>query len=346
MPDDRLFHKRLGHSQKVNLLTEAEEIVWRTYIQAADDFGVMRFAAISLQDTHDRLAKRPTGTVQRWLEHVRDVGLIYVFEHQDREYCYQPDWQDYQKVRYPLRTVHPKIPDDLLEHCSRATRWLFTAWPGSKVKLATWQPPASFEPSGNDSGNSSGNPSGNLSGKPSGNLSRRSRASAPAGGVFPDPLPLIPIPSPVPDVASSTPCVESEGIGVIATTERSVASPQLSSARRSLLTPPNSTQPAHDGNYAVIVKIAHEVLGDLGSPEPTAEACERVKELCASRRIDYGRDPAVGLDVVRRAVESAAAQRVLIPAQSPRGRGPTSLGTIADEFRARLEAMRPAAKEA
>ena len=67
---------------------------------------------------------------------------------------------------------------------------------------------------------------------------------------------------------------------------------------------PRSLQPADDGNYRVMVRIAHEALAELGTHEPSADVSERVKDLCARRRIDYGRD--VPKDVVARAVASAA----------------------------------------
>ena len=72
MPDDRLFHKKLGHSVKVNSLTADEEIVWRTYVLAADDFGVMRFSADPLRDAHERLQNGPekwcSGCSSAWLK--------------------------------------------------------------------------------------------------------------------------------------------------------------------------------------------------------------------------------------------------------------------------------------
>lgn len=331
MPDDRLFHKRLGHSNKVNLLTDAEEIVWRTYILAADDFGVMRFSAVSLQDAHDRLATRKAGAVQRMLERVKAVGLVQTFEHQRRVYCYQPDWQDYQKVRYPLRTVHPRIPDEVLENCTPATRWLLTAWPGGKLKLPTWQPPDTGQPSGNSSGNSSGKNFGSFSGKSSG----RSRAGARAGGV--SHVPLIPDLSPDPDLGCTTSSVEIKREEVLVPLgERSAASPQSSQAGQSRSLSPHATEPSPDGNYAVILKIAHETLEKLGISDPTGEAIECVKELCARRHIDYG--ASVSPDVVRRAVESAAAQRTLLPA-GKRG-NMDSVGSMARQLQGRIEAMR------
>ena len=127
MPDDRLFHKRLGHSEKVNSLTDFEELVWRAYILSADDFGVMRFSAVTLQADSDRMANKPAKAVQKALERVATVGLIQTFDHQGRRYCYQNDWADWQKVEYPRATINPPPPSDDL---SPKTRELFAKHPG------------------------------------------------------------------------------------------------------------------------------------------------------------------------------------------------------------------------
>lgn len=159
MSDDRLFHKRLGHSAKVNSLTDLEELAWRTYVQEADDFGVMLFNALELQKGHDRLAKRPSRHVQRMLERVCGVDLIRTFTHQGLVYCYQWDWQDWQKRRYASGTIHPRLPADVLETCSLATQWLHTIWPGGSrdTKLPTWEPETDWTPPDwrNGSGNGS-----------------------------------------------------------------------------------------------------------------------------------------------------------------------------------------------
>lgn len=121
--------------------------------------------------------------------------------------------------------------------------------------------------------------------------------------------------------------------------ERSAAAPRSSRSKRSLPSP-LSVAPAADGNYAVIERIAHEAFDELGATEPTFDVIERVKTLCAQRHIDYGRGGDVALDVVHKAVESAAVQRVLLPTASTRGAGPTSLASLARDFRTRLDAMR------
>jgi hypothetical protein len=131
MSDDRLIHKRAGHSDKVNKLTDFEELVWRYYMTSADDFGVMRFSSISLQADSDRMLARSAMEIQTALCAVRDVGLIDTFTHQGREYCYQWDWQDWQSLRYPRQPVNPMPPPEKLATCSEATRRLFLQHKGN-----------------------------------------------------------------------------------------------------------------------------------------------------------------------------------------------------------------------
>lgn len=145
MPDDRLFNKSLGHSEKLSVLTDFEDLVWRGYVLSADDFGVMRFSALTLQADHDRFAKRSQKVVQRALERVRDVGLILTFEHQNRVYCFQHDWQERQKLTYPKRTIQPRPPAALLGVCKVHTLWLFSRHPDGG-KLPSWKAPTGWRP--------------------------------------------------------------------------------------------------------------------------------------------------------------------------------------------------------
>jgi hypothetical protein len=123
-----------------------------------------------------------------------------------------------------------------------------------------------------------------------------------------------------------------ESTGRVVPLIRAAAEPP--SPLKALRNNPLSADPAPDGNYAVIERIAHEAMDILQTSEPTPEVVERVKQLCAQRRIDYGRHPDVAKDVVRKAVVSAAAQRVL------RGGAPTSLGDMARSFQARMAKTR------
>ena len=130
MPDDRFLHRRAGHSEKVNLLTDLEYRVWTQFLLSADDFGVMRGTHLPLQDDNDHLANRPAKVVRRCLDALVTCGLLRRFEHQGKPYVYQHDWQDWQKVNYPRATTLPKPPAAALEQCDEATKRLFMLHPG------------------------------------------------------------------------------------------------------------------------------------------------------------------------------------------------------------------------
>ena len=127
MPADRLLHARLGHSAKVSGLSDLEFRVWTTYILAADDFGVMRADAVAFQAAHDGLTKRQAKAIQRAIERLVKVGLVAAFTHQGSRYLFQTDWQDFQRVRYPLRTMHPL---QAAAEVSPKTRHLWSVHPG------------------------------------------------------------------------------------------------------------------------------------------------------------------------------------------------------------------------
>ena len=128
MPADRLLHARLGHSAKVSSLSDLEYRVWTTYVLGADDFGVMRAAAVAFQAAHDALCSRPAKAIERCIERLVEVGLVAAFAHQGSRYLYQADWQDFQRVRYPLRTMQP-LPA-AAEQVSAKTRHLWSVHPG------------------------------------------------------------------------------------------------------------------------------------------------------------------------------------------------------------------------
>ena len=88
-------------------LSDLEYRVWTTYVLGADDFGVMRADAVAFQAAHDALCSRPGKAIKRCIDRLVEVGLVAAFAHQGARYVYQADWQDFQRVRYPLRTVHP-----------------------------------------------------------------------------------------------------------------------------------------------------------------------------------------------------------------------------------------------
>lgn len=125
MPDDRFLHRRCLHSVKVSGLTDFEYRVWTTYVLAADDYGIFRCSAVALQDANRALEQKPSGVLTRALQRLVDCGLLRAFEHQGRKYLYQSDWNAWQKINRPSRSLLPLPSVDLIAACEDSTKQLF-----------------------------------------------------------------------------------------------------------------------------------------------------------------------------------------------------------------------------
>lgn len=129
MPVDRMTHPREGHSRKLTALSDFEFRVWYQYRQSADDFGVMRFSALTIQDGNLSLAKRPADQVIKALQRCVEIGLLLQFRDQDSLFVCSPMWQDVQKITYPRDTILPAPPSTVLEKCSQSSLELFRIHP-------------------------------------------------------------------------------------------------------------------------------------------------------------------------------------------------------------------------
>jgi hypothetical protein len=132
MPADRFIHPRLGRSEKVSKLKDFEFRVWAQYLLSADDFGVLAHSPLKLKSDNYALECRSDKSIVSALEHMLKCGLVKSFTHQGRAFLYQPDWQDWQKVTYPSRTINPAPTADVLETCSPQTQVLFSIHPGAR----------------------------------------------------------------------------------------------------------------------------------------------------------------------------------------------------------------------
>jgi hypothetical protein len=112
MADSRILHRSAGDSEKIASLSDLEYRVWTQYVLSADDFGIMPASAFVLQADNRSMRQRPTKAIQKALETIIASGLVAVFHHQGERYIWQPDWDDWQSIRFPRPSVRP-WPNDL-----------------------------------------------------------------------------------------------------------------------------------------------------------------------------------------------------------------------------------------
>lgn len=127
------------------MLTDLEFRVWTQYLLSADDFGVMRCSAVTLQADNDHLANRKPKQLDRCLESLVKSGLVKDFTHQKRRYVFQHDWQKWQKVEYPRGTTNPQPTPDALGLCDAVTRELFGKHPGGQRRIKPKDAPSDSE---------------------------------------------------------------------------------------------------------------------------------------------------------------------------------------------------------
>lgn len=129
-----MLHPRIGDSDKIALLTDAEFRVWVTYVLAADDFGVMPMMASKIQSAHRALSHRPAKQIVKALEQMAAASLLAAFTHQSGSFVWTPSWQFHQKIRFPRveQTHYPAPPEadlaGLTEPETMPTRVLFATF--------------------------------------------------------------------------------------------------------------------------------------------------------------------------------------------------------------------------
>lgn len=125
MPDYRKLHNGHGNSQKLAALTDYEFRVWNQYRATADDFGVCPFLPAKLQGDNRRLALDPPGKVLKAMKRLIEVGLVVPFAHQGQVFICSPNWQTFEEVKYPRRSLNPIPSADVLALFDDETRNLF-----------------------------------------------------------------------------------------------------------------------------------------------------------------------------------------------------------------------------
>lgn len=125
MPDFRKLHNGHGNSQKLATLNDYEFRVWNQYRASADDFGVCPMSAPKLQGDNRRLAADPPGKVLKALKQLIEVGLVVPFEHQGQTYICTLNWQDFEDLQYPRKSLNPIPPIEVFQILSEKSQNLF-----------------------------------------------------------------------------------------------------------------------------------------------------------------------------------------------------------------------------
>lgn len=130
MSDARIIHKKASGGERVCLLNHLEHRVWVQYVLSSDDYGVMRYSVSGIRHDNPRLEEEPLKKVEAALRRVVDVELVRVFDHQGKLFLWQPDWNDWQQVKYPRLSVNPAPSSvEIAANATKTTRELFEKHP-------------------------------------------------------------------------------------------------------------------------------------------------------------------------------------------------------------------------
>ncbi len=121
MPSYRLLHTNCRTGRKTKALSDVEYLTWLAYLLSADDFGVCPASPVKLQGDDPRLRGKATRLVAKSIQALLDSDLVRQFEDGTEAYLYQPDWQEWQRIKYPSDTSYPPVPATLLARCQEKT---------------------------------------------------------------------------------------------------------------------------------------------------------------------------------------------------------------------------------
>lgn len=128
----RLIHREASTGVRSSGLDDLTFRVWIQYMLLADDYGVCPAVPQKFQGDNPRLAKVAVRKLTQAIDALIRAGLVGRFTDGDNQYLYQPDWQDWQRLKHFTTTTYPPIPTPILAQCSEKTREIFSQHP---VKL-------------------------------------------------------------------------------------------------------------------------------------------------------------------------------------------------------------------
>lgn len=121
----RLIHCVAATGERSSSLNHLQFRVWMQYQLSADDYGVCPADASKFRGDNPALREETDRKVQAAIEAVVKVGLVGAFMDGRLRYLYQPDWQDWQRIKWPTETTYPMPTAEVLAKCSPSTVELF-----------------------------------------------------------------------------------------------------------------------------------------------------------------------------------------------------------------------------